>query len=286
MLTPYQLASNTPINVIDLDGLEIYYTNIGDYLGKIGNDRFVKIVEDNWRPAVAIYIDWTNCSKSPKAYIWNYAIISDRDYTMSRGLTAINYDKIDKFTGNYGNGDISGDITIFEGSLNYEQFTVGNWGNWDDGRILKNYDPGKSFLAPNFDELEKKGMKAEVSFSANLGVGTMTMHNQHGFGIVNHLNQKDYNLSTSGGVYDIRGLSAGVGSGRLENGQLTYRNWYVAFGMGIGADFSFQVPTGGSNWFSTTQIDSVKIAQMNFLEAYPGSLNQIYYDNWLKEKLK
>jgi RHS repeat-associated protein len=46
MLTPYQFASNTPIQAIDLDGLEAYYTVDGRLIGKWGKSPVVKIVEN------------------------------------------------------------------------------------------------------------------------------------------------------------------------------------------------------------------------------------------------
>ena len=35
-LTPYQFASNMPIQAVDLDGLEMYYAANGNYLGRNG----------------------------------------------------------------------------------------------------------------------------------------------------------------------------------------------------------------------------------------------------------
>lgn len=45
-LTPYQFASNTPIQAIDLDGLEMYFAVNGDLIGKFGNSTAIRIVND------------------------------------------------------------------------------------------------------------------------------------------------------------------------------------------------------------------------------------------------
>jgi RHS repeat-associated protein len=47
-LTPYQFASNTPIQGIDLDGLEIYYSADGTLLGKMGTNTSVYLVNDDY----------------------------------------------------------------------------------------------------------------------------------------------------------------------------------------------------------------------------------------------
>ena len=43
-LTPYQFASNTPIQGVDLDGREVFYAADGALLGKIGKDPAIRIV--------------------------------------------------------------------------------------------------------------------------------------------------------------------------------------------------------------------------------------------------
>ena len=45
MLTPYQFASNTPIQAIDLDGLEAYYAADGSRLGQVGSSDMIMIVD-------------------------------------------------------------------------------------------------------------------------------------------------------------------------------------------------------------------------------------------------
>ncbi len=47
-LTPYQFASNTPIQGVDLDGLEVYYAADGSLLGKVGTNTQVKVVDANY----------------------------------------------------------------------------------------------------------------------------------------------------------------------------------------------------------------------------------------------
>jgi RHS repeat-associated protein len=43
-LTPYQFASNTPIQAVDLDGLEQYYAADGEYLGRVGKSSIVRVL--------------------------------------------------------------------------------------------------------------------------------------------------------------------------------------------------------------------------------------------------
>lgn len=45
-LTPYQFASNTPIQGIDLDGMEIYLTTQGQLLGSFGTSTQLNVVTD------------------------------------------------------------------------------------------------------------------------------------------------------------------------------------------------------------------------------------------------
>ncbi len=55
--TPYQFAGNTPIQAIDLDGLEEFYTADGSLLGKYGTSTEIRIVhagfESNARSLVS-----------------------------------------------------------------------------------------------------------------------------------------------------------------------------------------------------------------------------------------
>jgi muramidase (phage lysozyme) len=46
MLTPYQFASNTPIQAIDLEGLEMFYAADGNLLGKIGTSTQVRLINE------------------------------------------------------------------------------------------------------------------------------------------------------------------------------------------------------------------------------------------------
>jgi RHS repeat-associated protein len=41
--TPYQFAGNTPIQAIDLDGKEIYYSQSGEQIGKYGSSTEVRV---------------------------------------------------------------------------------------------------------------------------------------------------------------------------------------------------------------------------------------------------
>jgi RHS repeat-associated protein len=52
-LTPYQFASNTPMQGVDLDGLEIYYTTDGSVVGKVGTNTQVKLINADYSTFVA-----------------------------------------------------------------------------------------------------------------------------------------------------------------------------------------------------------------------------------------
>ena len=45
--TPYQFAGNTPLQAVDLDGLEIYYSADGSYIDKWGTSKEVRILRDS-----------------------------------------------------------------------------------------------------------------------------------------------------------------------------------------------------------------------------------------------
>ena len=45
-LTPYQFASNTPVQAIDLDGLEMYFATDGNLLGKFGDNTSIRIISN------------------------------------------------------------------------------------------------------------------------------------------------------------------------------------------------------------------------------------------------
>lgn len=54
--TPYQFAGNSPIEAIDLDGLEEYHTKDGNLLGKYGNNTEIRIVYDDYvKDAVSLF---------------------------------------------------------------------------------------------------------------------------------------------------------------------------------------------------------------------------------------
>jgi len=97
MLTPYQFASNTPIQGIDIDGLEIYYSADGVLLGKIGTDQNIKVVDADYTATVTKYINWTNTvntsstdpadmEKAQKDYTWNYNMVNNPKYTHDTGM--------------------------------------------------------------------------------------------------------------------------------------------------------------------------------------------------------
>jgi len=65
-LTPFQFASNTPIQAIDLDGLEKYYTADGKLIGKIGTSTQIRIVNNKKVKAITSYIKWNNFTNSEK----------------------------------------------------------------------------------------------------------------------------------------------------------------------------------------------------------------------------
>jgi len=65
-LTPYQFASNTPIQGIDIDGLEVYYTADGSLIGKIGDNTSVRRVDEKDVKTVGAYVNWANGTKQDK----------------------------------------------------------------------------------------------------------------------------------------------------------------------------------------------------------------------------
>lgn len=62
MLAAYQFASNCPIDGIDLDGLEHYYTADGKLIGKIGSSTLARIVDSKNVKTVAF---WINAANNP-----------------------------------------------------------------------------------------------------------------------------------------------------------------------------------------------------------------------------
>lgn len=86
MLTPYQFASNTPIQAIDIDGLEMYYVADGSTIGKIGDNTQVRLVSDEDVKTVKGYIQWANHSKEPDKYR-EYAISKANQFSCDVGMT-------------------------------------------------------------------------------------------------------------------------------------------------------------------------------------------------------
>ena len=66
-LTPYQFASNRPIDGIDLDGLEHYSTTDGVYMGKVGDNTKIRILnfESTNTAAVDVYKKFIGLASSP-----------------------------------------------------------------------------------------------------------------------------------------------------------------------------------------------------------------------------
>jgi len=61
-LTPYQFASNRPIDGIDLDGLEHFYSADGILIGTIGTSTEIRVIDEN-KISVSLaksYIKWAN----------------------------------------------------------------------------------------------------------------------------------------------------------------------------------------------------------------------------------
>jgi RHS repeat-associated protein len=57
-LTSYQFASNTPIQAVDLDGLEKYYAADGTYINAVGADTEIRVVTDENLSKAKQYIDY------------------------------------------------------------------------------------------------------------------------------------------------------------------------------------------------------------------------------------
>ena len=84
-LTPYQFASNTPIQATDIDGLEMYYAADGSLIGKIGDNTKVRLVNDKDVKAVTSYITWANNTKVSKYQL--YATSKANQFSCDVGLT-------------------------------------------------------------------------------------------------------------------------------------------------------------------------------------------------------
>jgi RHS repeat-associated protein len=85
-LTPYQFASNTPIQGVDLDGLELYFSVDGSLIGKFGKDLTIRLVSD--REVVrAIKQDVKNKLNLTEKEFSSYKINSSTLYETLRQIT-------------------------------------------------------------------------------------------------------------------------------------------------------------------------------------------------------
>ena len=291
MLTPYQFASNTPIQGIDLDGLEIYYTTSGELLGRVGKtDLRVKNVSDNWGPTVAMYINWTNTSKTQKDYDWNYSVVNNPTYTFPTNIVAGKNDT--KISGFYGHGGAVVEIPAFSGAVEYQRFKVPNAGTWEDGNDLRDISFDNFSFSPSdmadIERLDKvKSVANYINANAHLGGGSMTVKNMHGYSIVDHLNSADYEIGASVSYYKWLGVEAGGNIGKSSNGTTLYSNWYLATGIGFGGGVDIDIPNAGNNWHPIFNIDSLNVAKTNMMESVPGTkAHNDWSDTYKKQKSK
>jgi RHS repeat-associated protein len=86
-LTPYQFASNTPIQAIDLDGLEMYYATDGTYIGQIGTSTDVRVCNVKDVDNMQGLISMAHNSIDPKIqeYVKSEALSKSYNLGMSNG---------------------------------------------------------------------------------------------------------------------------------------------------------------------------------------------------------
>lgn len=84
-LTPYQYASNTPIQGIDIDGLEVYYAADGSLIGKIGDNTKVRVVNAENVEKVTFYVAWANNPDLPKTH--DYATKRADQFSTDAGMS-------------------------------------------------------------------------------------------------------------------------------------------------------------------------------------------------------
>jgi RHS repeat-associated protein len=85
-LTPYQFASNTPIQAVDLDGLEMFYAPDGTYIGKFGTSTQVRVINAGAISTVYASINLVNdskLSKEDRARMEKWAFDNSKDVGMT-----------------------------------------------------------------------------------------------------------------------------------------------------------------------------------------------------------
>ena len=85
MQSPYQFGGNSPISGVDINGLEYYYAADGSFIGKIGDNTQVRLVNANDIKTVKAYVNWANNTKKPeyKEYATGKANSFSNDVGMS-----------------------------------------------------------------------------------------------------------------------------------------------------------------------------------------------------------
>jgi RHS repeat-associated protein len=129
-LTPYQFASNTPIQAIDLDGLEAYYAADGKFLGKLGDETEVRVVSDANVKEAKKYINWTETAISEEHKNYNYNHLNNDLSTKAydnhdefMAMAGVLYAEADGTTSDAVN-EVAGIYSVLENRANYEGTTV------------------------------------------------------------------------------------------------------------------------------------------------------------------
>lgn len=186
MLTTYQFASNTPIQAIDLDGLEMYYAAYGAYLGKSGTSTEIRIVAD--------HTIWENAKKNLKDPNNDHTWLINRSIKVHRKSQEIEdkimvswAPKLINYT--YEHDGREAGISIFTKTLtneNGESFDVIAEGSVAKGRNNQGLGGGEveienSTLRPEGIDLEQYyGWKRSTSMHSHPGHGESQLSNEYG----------------------------------------------------------------------------------------------------------
>jgi RHS repeat-associated protein len=88
MLTPYQFASNTPVQAIDLDGLEMYYAPDGTLIGKVGTSTEVRFVDADFVSSTLAYINWANYTHNDECRSYANGKLNEHSHQASTTVDA------------------------------------------------------------------------------------------------------------------------------------------------------------------------------------------------------
>jgi RHS repeat-associated protein len=158
-LTPYQFASNTPIQAVDLDGLEMYYAADGSYIGKSGKSTEIRIISND---------DVVKVAKQNLKHR-NY----DHKWLLERSVTAYEntYQNQRKILTDWAeknqNASVENTMSVFTKTLKNKtgkEFEVLIPGSTGTNNIKNEVDPLKSnLIIDNVNLTNKSGFKRDLS---------------------------------------------------------------------------------------------------------------------------